>query len=111
RFADGRSLQVEASWVLAQEEDHMGVHLYGTAGGASLDDNTLHIYTVGEQGRVRTSTTLRGGQPAVTAQAADFVRAGRGEQAPRTPAAHGVQLMALLDAIYRSAKDGYEVTL
>jgi predicted dehydrogenase len=111
RFADGRSLQVEASWVLAQEEDHMGVHLYGTAGGAGLDDNTLSIYTVGEQGRVRTSMTLRGGQPAFTAQAANFVRAVRGEQAPRTPATHGVQLMALLDAIYRSAKDGREVTL
>jgi predicted dehydrogenase len=111
RFADGRSLQVEASWVLAQEDDHMGVHLYGTDGGARLDDRTLDIYTVGEQSRVRTSVSLRGGLPTFTAQATNFVRAVRGEQTPRTPAAHGVQLMALLEAIYRSAKEGREVTL
>jgi predicted dehydrogenase len=111
RFADGRSLQVEASWVLAQEDDHMGVHLYGTGGGARLDDRTLDIYTVGEQGRVRTSVSLRGGLPAFTAQAANFVRAVRGEEAPRTPATHGVQLMALLEALYRSAREGHEVTL
>src|SRR5262245_32777284 len=59
RFADGRSLQVEASWVLAQEADHMGVHLYGTGGGAFVDDRNLDIYTVAAQGRVRTSLALK----------------------------------------------------
>jgi len=111
RFADGRSLQVEASWVLAQEADQMGVHLYGTAGGARVDDNSLDLFNIGEQGRVRTSLPLRGGLPAFTAQAANFVRAVRGEEPPRTPAAQGVQIMALLEAIYRSAAQGREVVL
>jgi predicted dehydrogenase len=111
RFADGRSLQVESSWVLAQEDDQMGVHLYGTAAGARVDDYHLDLYTIGEQSRVRTSQTLRGGLPAYTAQAANFVRAVRGEEPPRTPAAHGVQVMELIEAIYRSAKEGREVVL
>jgi predicted dehydrogenase len=111
RFADGRSLQVESSWVLAQEDDHMSVHLYGTAGGARVDDYNLDLYTVSQQSRVRTSLSLQGGLPAFTAQAANFVRAVRGEEPPRTPAAHGVQVMALIEAIYRSAREGREVVL
>ena len=111
RFADGRSLQVESSWVLAQEDDQMSVHLYGTAGGARVDDYHLDLFAIDEQSRVRTSISLRGGLPAFTAQSANFVRAVRGEEPPRTPAAHGVQVMALIEAIYRSAKEGREVAL
>jgi predicted dehydrogenase len=111
RFADGRSLQVESSWVLAQEDDHMGVHLYGTGGGAHVDDYSLDLYTVSGQSRVRTSLSVKGGLPAFTAQAANFARAVRGEEPPRTPASHGVQVMTLLEAIYRSGKEGREVVL
>jgi predicted dehydrogenase len=111
RFADGRSLHVEASWVLAQEADQMGVHLYGSAGGARMDDNSLDLYTVNEQSRIRVSFTLPGGQAAFTAQAANFVRAVRGEESPRTPAEHGTQLMAMLEGIYRSGAEGREVVL
>ena len=49
--------------------------------------------------------------PAFTAQALNFVRAVRGEEAPRTPAAHGIQIMAMLEGIYRSARQGREVVL
>jgi predicted dehydrogenase len=89
----------------------MSVHLYGTGGGARVDDYHLDLYTVGEKSRVRTSLSLRGGLPAFTAQSANFVRAVRGEEPPRTPAAHGVQVMALIEAIYRSAREGREVVL
>jgi len=109
RFADRRSLQIEASWVLAQETEQMGVHLYGTGGGAHIDDNNLDLYTVSEQERVRTSLTLSGGQVAFTAQAANFVQAVRGEALPRTPATQGVQLMTMLEGIYQSAAQGREV--
>jgi predicted dehydrogenase len=76
-----------------------------------VDDRSLDLFSVGEDGRVRTSLSLRGGLPAFTAQSANFVRAVRGEEPPRTPAAHGVQIMALLDGIYRSAAQGREVVL
>jgi hypothetical protein len=35
----------------------------------------------------------------------------RGGSSPRTPAAHGVQVMALIEAVYRSAREGREVVL
>ncbi len=113
RFADGRGVQVEASWVLAQEADQMGVHFYGTAGGALLGNTSLDLFTVGEAGRTRTSVALGGGYPApaFTAQARNFVRAVRGAEPPRTPAAHGVRLMAMLEGIYRSTREGREVAL
>ena len=111
RFANGSSIQVETSWVLAQETDSMGVHLYGTQGGARLDDHSLDIYTVSEEERIRTSVTLPTGLTAFTAQATNFVRAVRGEEPPRTPAEHGIQLMAMLEGIYRSSLEKREVTL
>lgn len=111
RFANGASVQVEASWVLAQEMDSMGVHLYGTQGGARLDDHSLDIYTVSEEERIRTSVTLPTGLLSFTLQATNFVRAIRGEEPPRTPAEHGVQIMAMLDAIYRSSLEKHEITL
>ena len=111
RFADGRSLQLEASWVLVQETDQLGVQLYGTLGGARIDDRNLDLYTINDRERIRTSLVLEGGMPAFTAQALNFVRAVRGEEAPRTPAAHGIQIMAMLEGIYRSARQGREVVL
>lgn len=111
RFADGRSIQVEASWVLAQDDDQMNVNLYGTKGGAQLNDHTLNLYKVSEEGRTRTSITLYGGQTAFTAQVTNFIHAIRGEEPPRTSAAQGTMIMTMLDAIYRSAREGREVEL
>ncbi|HWQ15880.1 MAG TPA: Gfo/Idh/MocA family oxidoreductase [Roseiflexaceae bacterium] len=112
RFADGRSLHLETSWVLAQDEDHYGVHLYGTKGGARVDDNRIDLYTVGEEGRTARSRFIRAGwQQAFLKQSANFVGAVRGEAQLRTPAAHGVQIMAMIDGIYRSAAEGHEVVM
>ena len=111
RFADGRSMQVEASWALAQADDVMGVDFYGTQGGAHLGDASLELYHVSDAGRVGTNVSLRGARPAFTAQSANFVRAVRGLEPARTPAEHGEQLMMLIDAIYRSSKEGREIQL
>ena len=47
RFAGGRGLHLETSWVLTQENDHMAVYLYGTRAGARVDEHSYEIYTVG----------------------------------------------------------------
>jgi predicted dehydrogenase len=57
RFAGGASLELAASWVLAQEADHMGVSFYGTRAGARVDDTSLELYTVGAEGRTRSGRT------------------------------------------------------
>jgi predicted dehydrogenase len=112
RFADGRSLQLETSWVLAQGAEDASVHLYGTAGGARLDDLSLDLYAVGDYGRVQTSPRLPGGRwHDFVNQAIDFIRAVRGRAVPRTPAEDGIKLMAMLEAVYLSARQGREVVL
>jgi predicted dehydrogenase len=89
----------------------MGVHLYGTAAGAYLNDHSLHLYQVGEEALVQTAVSLKGGLATFTAQATNFINAVRGLEASRTPAAHGTLLMQMLEAIYRSGREGQEVSL
>ena len=113
RFEDGRTLQLETSWILAQEEDDLSVHLYGTEGGARLGDRQLDLFTVGDEGQRRERPPLAdewdGNVEAFVYQARNFAGAVRGHAQPRTPAAHGSQLMALLDAVYQSADEEQEV--
>jgi predicted dehydrogenase len=112
RFENGSSIQVETSWVLAQEAEEMGVHLYGTGGGARLNDLNLYLYGIGEAGLTRTTPKLAGGRGSdFIIQARDFIRAVRGQAPPRTTAADGIRLMAMLEAIYASAWQGREVAL
>jgi predicted dehydrogenase len=112
RFADGRSLHVETSWALAQDGDTFAVHLYGTKGGARVNDNELDLYAVGESERsVRRRVIKAGGLQAFLKQAANFVGAIRGENQLRTPGVQGAQIMAMIDGIYRSAAEGREVVM
>jgi len=112
RFANGSSLHLETSWALAQEAEEMHVNLYGTAGGAKLNDLNLYLYGIGETALVRTTPKLSGGRGSdFITQARDFIRAVRGEAPPRTTADDGVRLMAMLEAIYGSARQGAEVRL
>jgi predicted dehydrogenase len=112
RFADGRSLHVETSWALTQDGDHFAVHLYGTKAGARVNDNELDIYTVGETGRTASGRVIKaGGLQAFLKQAANFIGAIRGENELRTPGPQGAQIMAMIDGIYRSAREGREVVM
>lgn len=116
RFADGRTLQLETSWILAQERDQQHVHFYGTDGGARLGERALDLYRVGAAGRHVERPPVPDGWPAdfqapFAAQAANFVRAIRKGSQPCTPAWHGTQLMHVLDAIYASAEAGQEVNV
>ena len=110
RFEGGHSLQVEAAWVLAQPKDIQDVHIYGTKGGARLDDDTLDLYTVGTEGAATLSPKFARGQAAsFVAMAKDFNQAVRSGGETRTSAGQGVLLMAMLEAVYRSGKAGREI--
>jgi predicted dehydrogenase len=112
RFADGRSLHLETSWVLAQAEEEFAVHLYGTRGGARVSDNRLDFYTVAAAERTSRGRVISAGwQQAFLKQSANFIAAIRGETELRTPGEHGAQVMAMIDGIYRSAREGREVVL
>ncbi|MBI1295224.1 hypothetical protein GC175_09735 [bacterium] len=112
RFEDGRSLHVEAAWVLAQPKDIQDVHIYGTQGGARLDDDTLDYYNVGPDGATTLTPRFPRGQAAsFVAMAVDFAHAVRTGGQTRTSAEQGVLLMAMLEGIYRSGKIGREMAV
>jgi predicted dehydrogenase len=111
RFEAGRGLHLETSWVLTQEDDHMAVYLYGTRGGARLDDHSFDIYTVGAEGKGRSGQTFPNRSSGFVGEVGNFVGAVRGEQALLTTPEDGVQLMRMLEGIYRSAADAREVSL
>jgi predicted dehydrogenase len=111
RFIGGASLQLEVSWVLAQEADHMGVHLYGTKGGARVDDASVEVYTVGAAGRTRSGTTYRDPYSGFKEETKNFVAAARGEAPPCTSGEQGAELMAMLDGVYQSSQRGAEIAL
>jgi predicted dehydrogenase len=112
RFADGRSLHVETSWVLTQAKDVMDVHVYGTEGGARLDDDTLDLYTVGAEGVTTLTPKMgRGLAPSFVSQALDFIHAIEEGGEARTSAKQGILLMAMLEGIYLSAREGREITV
>jgi predicted dehydrogenase len=111
RFAGGASLELAASWVLAQEVDHMGVSLYGTLAGARVDDTDLELYTVGADGSTRTGKTSADRLAGFKGETKNFVAAVRGEAEPCASGEQGVALMAMLEAVYESSQKGREVVL
>jgi predicted dehydrogenase len=111
RFAGGASLELAASWVLAQEMDHMAVHLYGTRAGARVDDTNLELYTAGVDGRTRNGRTFSDGLSGFKGETKNFVAAVRGEPAANATGEHGAALMAMLDGVYESSRRGCEIAL
>jgi predicted dehydrogenase len=111
RFADGRGLHLETSWVLTQEDDHMGVYVYGTLGGGRVDDSSLQTYTVGADGRGRTGRTYPDWMAGFRGETRNFVEAILGKAKLETPAEHGVELMSMIEGIYNSSKQAREITL
>jgi predicted dehydrogenase len=116
RFAGGQSIQLEAAWILPEGDDRQYVHLHGTAAGALVERDRLTVIRVGEAGTESFSTPIGLGAPdALVApfqtQASHSAAAIRGTSPALAPAADGVQLMRMVDALYASASEGREIGL
>jgi predicted dehydrogenase len=116
RFAGGRSIQLEAAWILPEGGDRQYVHLHGTAAGALVEKDRLTVIEIGEAGIETFSPPIVVGWPeALVApfltQASHFAAAIRGTAPALAPAEDGVQLMQMVDALYASASEGREVGL
>ena len=114
RFANGASLVLEVSWLLhhdTQGED-MQMWLYGKEGGAHwpkcelLQSNyeTRQFYN-------RTLKLTPGGLEAHAQECAAFARAVADGAPSPVPAEQSLQVLKILDGIYRSQKSGGEVRL
>jgi len=113
RFTNGSTLILETSWML-----HHGagagrqIWLYGTQGGAHLP--SCEVYRSNPATRQHYNTTLQLTDDRMKAHALECVRfaeaVANGQPSP-VPAEQSLQVMAILDGIYRSQDEGREIAL
>ena len=103
RLSRGAIGTVHASWSSRPGPDHQ-LTIIGTSGTLHLDSRTpLTLFTPdGERERVELPT-------AVSSPLGEFLAAVRGERAPSVTAADGRAAVAVVEAAYRSARDGCRV--
>jgi predicted dehydrogenase len=113
RFDNGASLSLEVSWAVHTDSDNGSfVHLMGTDGGVSIY-NTRLKYMSQKFGRPYSVDVP---QPADVPDArslltAHFLECVRERKTPFIAAESGVVNMAIIDAIYKSAKSGKSVPI
>jgi len=107
KFANGASLIVEATWAYNLPPKHH-TELAGTKGGATL--GPLTIYTE-QQGVICDVTPQVPRGNGFLNETAHFVQCVQKRRKPIPSAEQGVQLMQMLDAVYRSSETGREVRI
>lgn len=112
RFDNGCVLTVETSYNLNTDRDTGRVEIFGSKGGIIIDPNlTFHSVLEGRMTDVSfpSPTAFNGCEYA--REIDDFVSAIVSGTPLRAPAEDGIQLMRILDAVYKSAETGHEVLL
>ena len=114
RFDSGATLILEVSWLLHHDTagEDMQMWLYGTAGGLHwprceiLETNyrTRQFYN-------RAVKLMPSGLEAHAQECVEFARAVAEDAPSPVPAEHSLQVMTILDGIYRSQRAGEEVRL
>ena len=116
RLETGATLVLEVSWAgYTQRGDRFFVSLWGEEGGAEMDvldythEDTLRFYQdiQGARAEIRPQTEGDSGKSVN----GEFVRAIRQGQAASPTVEEGLQILRIIEAIYRSADEGREVTL
>jgi predicted dehydrogenase len=116
RLETGATLLLEVSWAgYIKKGDRFFVQLWGDEGGAEMDvlnyttEDTLRLYTdiEGTRTEIRPETTGDYKETVAT----DFVRAIRQGQAISPTAEEGLEILRIIEAIYRSAELGHEVEI
>ncbi len=121
RLDNGASLVLETSWFsYSGASDHVFCQLLGSRGGVKIDLGTatpgVELYL--DRGNVPLVATPAFTVPTADAvrvqftnEIAEFVAAIREQRAPDATVEQGLEILRILDAIYRSAKAGAEVRL
>ncbi|MFA6507095.1 MAG: Gfo/Idh/MocA family oxidoreductase [Treponemataceae bacterium] len=113
RFDNGATLSLEVSWAVHTDSDNASfVHLMGSEGGASIYGNRVK-YTGQKFGR---AYSVEVPQPADVPDprsllTTHFLDCVRERKTPLIGAESGVVNMAIIDAIYKSAKSGKSVSI
>jgi len=114
RFANGATLMLEVSWLLHHdtEGEDMQMWLYGTEGGSHWPKG--EIYSSNNAARQLYNRQLKLTKDAMEPHAAECVAFGQavyeGLPSP-VPPEQSLQVLTILDGIYRSQREGREVSL
>lgn len=114
RFASGATLMLEVSWLLHHDTpgDDMRMWLYGTEGGSLWPKN--EIYSSNYQTQQHYNRALQRVPellPPHAQECVEFAQAiAEGRPSP-VPAEQSLQVMRILDGIYRSQESGREIRL
>lgn len=111
KFDNGACLQIEFSWASNVKCERNFVELRGTKGGFTWENGHYEIYTDdnGELGDlVQTSPAIWNGHEL---NLRHFVKVVNGEEKPDYEIQQGVNMIKILQAIYKSAETGEEVKL
>ena len=110
---DGTTVQVEVSWELRDERDRQSLDVLGTSGSAGTDP--FRVLLELETGLSDVTPPLDVDEPGLynasyRQEWAEFLRIVRGER-PLEVQREQVALMRVVEACYRSSREGREVTL
>ncbi len=127
KLDNGATIVLDVSWLSHIEHgDHVYSQLFGTQGGARLDrasgGEDLKIITTTKPDRTRMVhspqfNSWQAQQPgymlyeSFRGEVADFVSSVLDGRQPGSTITHGLDILRVLDAIYRSAETGQEVDL
>ncbi len=113
RLAGGATLTLELTWGLLMEKDFAYLNLFGSGGAALL--NPFRVHKAMHGSLVNVTPTLDPSRHqyklSIEAQMSHFADVLRKGAKPMGAGDEIVPVMALLDAIYRSAEQGKEVRL
>lgn len=113
RFDNGAVLNVEAAFSLNIKHDEGNIELFGTKAGAKLSPN-VEIFTELNNRMVNITfdqPTALNFDGLFQKEIDNYVDVILGRAECLAPAADGVEMMKILDAVYESAKTGHEVIL
>ena len=113
RFDNGAVLSIETSFSLNIKKDEGKIELFGTKGGAKLDPelelySEINDYLANVTLDAETSLSFDG---LFAKEINHFVSCITDGTPCLSPAQDGIEIMAILDAIYKSAATGHEVIL
>ncbi len=116
RLETGTTLVLEVSWAgYTQRGDRFFVHLWGDEGGAEMNvlnyvhEDTVRFYTDVEGTRTEICPQVTGDDE--MSVNSEFVRAIRQGKAVSPTVGEGLHVLRIIEAIYRSAAEGREVTI
>ena len=110
RFENGASLQVEFSWASNIEEESRFVELRGTKGGCTWKDEQVKVFNE-KNGALVDVVPKLGPANGHRDNLRHFVNVVLYGEAADFDNAQGENMVKILEAIYRSAKEGKEVRL